>query len=81
VRTARKPDWDTTPLPESSSGLTLDRWIDADDMELIQRGELLMQKMKDFPDRGDSPDITTVKSWSQIGRAMLGEHPGEWEPD
>lgn len=36
---------------------------------------LLLQKDSDFPCKEQDADKAAISKWSQVGRAMLGEHP------
>ena len=36
---------------------------------------LLLQKDSDFPYKEQDPEKEAISKWSQVGRAMLGEHP------
>ena len=41
---------------------------------------LLLRREREYPDQDESPDVKTLKAWGLIGRAMLGQHPGEGLP-
>lgn len=36
---------------------------------------LLLEKPADFPSEGPDSDMQALKQWSQVGRAMFGQHP------
>ena len=38
---------------------------------------LLLHKEADFPSDEPSSEKKTIMNWSQVGRAMLGEHPDD----
>ncbi len=37
---------------------------------------LLLHRNGAFPGSGETPEETALLNWSQVGRAMLGKHPG-----
>jgi hypothetical protein len=38
---------------------------------------LLLHQEAEFPSNEPSPEKRTLMNWSQVGRAMLGEHPND----
>jgi hypothetical protein len=54
---------------------------DESDLEMISYliDVLLLRQDAVFPSHDASPENSALMNWSQVGRAMLGEHPGDEE--